>query len=337
MFVIRNIATTLFNGQNEMFSILLANYIHTTFMSLKQPINNERLNLFDEFAQLSNGFFIRYHSHNLLKRLLNYKRVVFDADERFSLICGHHRIIAIINDFKNKQKIVSGFSNMSQILTFSVFNREFFSNKIISTPKFPEFFSRAAQSFQDYFIKNCKNTKFIWDFSLMQVTFQVLNIPPLSTVKCNGIAAIILIQLSKKESMKIEDLCKELSLNDQETTETIESLSTFSLVKYNVDHSVSLNTDIKDAIDDEIAIPFIPRVFGVQNQTMVNTMQIEALITRFVKLHPGLPKEEVFKQLNSFSNFSFTEQEFINSLRSLIKKQIISPIDSSKALNLTYP
>lgn len=337
MFVIRNIATTLFNGQNEMFSVLLANYMHVTFISLKQPISNDRLILFDEFAQLSNGLFIRYHCHHLLKRLLNYNSVVFDADERFSKIFDQHHVIAIIDDFREKQRIVSEFQNSSQILTFSVFNYEFFSQQIESTPKFPNFFLKAVQSFENHFKKHCKNAKLIWDFSLMHVTFKVLNIPFLKCVKCNGIDAIILIRLAKnKKSMKIDDLCNDLSLCKHEITDAIESLNTFSLVNYNEDKTISLNTDLIDVIDEQIVIPHIPKVFNVANQTMVNTMQIEAMITRFVKLHPGLPKEEVLNQLKSFSNFAFTDQEFYNSLKSLIKKQIISPLDSSKALNLTF-
>ena len=171
---------------------------------------------------------------------------------------------------------------------------------------------------------------------------KVLNIPQLKCVKCNGIAAIILIKLSQKvktdqKSMKIEDLCKELDLGEQDASNSIETLNTFSLIKINNDHSISLNENPKDIIDECIIIPSIPKFVGVPNQTMVNTIQIESMITRYVKLHPGYTKEEVFQQLSSFSSFTFTEQEFYNSLRSLIKKQIISPLDSSKSLKLTYP
>lgn len=342
MFVIRNIASTLFNSQNDMFSILLANYIHTTFISLKQPISNDRLFLFDEFAQLSNGFFVRYHSHNLLKRLLNYKNVVFDADERFSKICGQHHISAIIDDFKRKQKIICEFPNESQILNILIFNHEFFADQPVSSPKFPNFLMSNIKLFQNFYNERYKSIKLTWNFALMQVKMKVLNIPQLKCVKCNGIAAIILIKLSQKvktdqKSMKIEDLCKELDLGEQDASNSIETLNTFSLIKINNDHSISLNENPKDIIDECIIIPSIPKFVGVPNQTMVNTIQIESMITRYVKLHPGYTKEEVFQQLSSFSSFTFTEQEFYNSLRSLIKKQIISPLDSSKSLKLTYP
>lgn len=341
MFVIKNIATTLFNSQNDTFSILLANYIHITFISLKQPISDKRLSLFDEFGQLSNGLFIRYHCHNLLHRLLNYQTITFDADERFSKIVDHHHITAIINDFKYKQMTIDEFENPSQLLSFSLFNNEFFSDQSFSNPDFPPQFSYIAKSFQDYYSKRFKRVKIRWNFSLMRVTFKVLNISGLKYVKCNGIIALILLKLAEKaatqqKSIKSEDLEKELKISEEEVSNSVEALNTFSLINLDEEKSISLATSLPDTINEQIVIPFIPKFAGVPNQTMVNTAQLEAMITRYVKLHPGQTKEEVFEQLSAFPNFSFTDEEYFNSLRMLIKKQIISPLDSSKVLKLTY-
>ncbi|OHT01577.1 hypothetical protein TRFO_07456 [Tritrichomonas foetus] len=334
MFVIRNIISTLFSRENELCSILLANYIHVTFMSLKHPIDDERLFLFDEICQQSNGLFIRYHCHNLLKRLLLYKSLTFDADERFANICKRKHMTTIINDFKKNQQIIQSFNNPSSILTFSLFHYEFFVSSPETTLFFPKEFEPIVQSFEKFILTPGKSTK--WNFHLSQVTLKAINIIDLNIVKCDAVVASILLSLSKNGPSTQEEIMKDIGITANDLNEKFESLKAFSLIEYN-QNKYSIN-QTPTSINKQINIPFIPKISNVDQKSVVQSIQLEAAIVRYVKIHPNQLKETVYQHLKSlFVQYEFTEKEFIDSIGNLIKKQILSPLECFQTLNLTYP
>lgn len=338
MCVIRLLANQFFTNQNETFSILLASYIHVAFKSLKKPISDDRLFLFDELSQMSNGYFIKHHAQNLLKRLLNFKDFTFDADLRFAKMSNNHHIISIIEDFKNHQNQISTFPNPSPILTFSLFYSQFFYEKRNqSSLRFPKELLPTISAFESYMGHAYPKKKLNWDFTLMKVSFNISNSTGLNKLACNGQHALFLIALSEQQNraISLKQLMTDYHFNENEARESILVLAKFSLIKFNEENEMIELNNSSNAINNKIKIPLIPRIRDSEQSTTIDSIRIEAAITRFVKIHPNLKKEDVYSKLQEIPGFSCSEDEYYNSLRNLIKKQIISPLDSHRFLRLT--
>ena len=362
IYVMRNIIATLFTHDNETSSILLANYIHVTFSSLKEKISDERLFLFDEFSQQSNGFFVRYHCHNLLRRLLFYKSVIFDADERFAHICNNQHMLSIVNDFKKQQQIIQKFNKFQSLnfqLHFSIFNSEFFSlhtdncmelfgtnmnseKSIALASILPDGFLSMITSFETYVTKEISPYKKIkWNLELSHATLKAINIENLNFVNCNGKIAIVLLELSKLSVQNVitkDDIYVPLKsiIDETEIDEIINILKSFSLITIDPNsHNISINNSLN--IDGgQINIPSIPKINDMPQNNIVNGIHLEAVVARYVKLHPNQPRNDVYNYIKPLINFEFTEKDFLDAISSLIRKQILSPLNTD-TLSMSYP
>jgi hypothetical protein len=324
-----------FNTSPHLAARLLAEQIHSEFITKSQVDRQTFEQLISVFRMLNaKDVFEAYHHHLLSRRVLMLKNHIVKSDDIFLTElrkqCGPEyvrRCQKILDDLNASLDIVQKFKAASKCpddFHALVFSRDAWPLVEPSKAVPPPTIDNALRAFGDFYRTQAATRRLQWSLEFSRVKLSVKHCHALKEVKCNGVVAIVLVSFNGTAVQTAADIAHRIKVgvsHVKDVLKLLQSKKSGRLVvgmhsKYRINGDVAAKGGI-------VSIPFVFPTLPMKEDTGKMSIeqnrgyQIDAAAMIVMKRERSMEKAELKKQVKEMLEFRLEDELFEKRLAHL--------------------